>query len=182
MEPSPLGILRICLMRVPHVWSISAHFLPSPGVCSASVMWRNGWVSKRGGCGITLQADGSRDCAPSSLALPRGKDYGSFGKRTSMNSSKRNAESDPGRRHASSESATPEMTRVEGGTRDGRDWPGNQEMAEREGFEPPIPVKVYTLSRRAPSATRPSLRTREFFTIILSGKLRLPISPAISLD
>src|SRR5438552_40298 len=33
-------------------------------------------------------------------------------------------------------------------------------MAEREGFEPPIPVKVYTLSRRAPSATRPSLRTR----------------------
>src|SRR5213080_5407523 len=31
-------------------------------------------------------------------------------------------------------------------------------MAEREGFEPPIPVKVYTLSRRAPSATRPSLR------------------------
>ena len=31
-------------------------------------------------------------------------------------------------------------------------------LAEREGFEPPIPVKVYTLSRRAPSATRPSLR------------------------
>src|SRR5579862_1675993 len=31
-------------------------------------------------------------------------------------------------------------------------------MAEREGFEPPIPVKVYTLSRRAPSATRPSHR------------------------
>jgi hypothetical protein len=33
-----------------------------------------------------------------------------------------------------------------------------KELAEREGFEPPIPVKVYTLSRRAPSATRPSLR------------------------
>ncbi len=33
-------------------------------------------------------------------------------------------------------------------------------VAEREGFEPPIPVKVYTLSRRAPSATRPSLRAR----------------------
>ena len=33
-------------------------------------------------------------------------------------------------------------------------------VAEREGFEPPIPVKVYTLSRRAPSATRPSLRSR----------------------
>jgi hypothetical protein len=26
------------------------------------------------------------------------------------------------------------------------------------GFEPTIPVKVYTLSKRAPSATRPSLR------------------------
>src|SRR5438309_5769132 len=35
-------------------------------------------------------------------------------------------------------------------------------MAEREGFEPPIPVKVYTLSRRAPSATRPSLRAVNF--------------------
>jgi hypothetical protein len=31
-------------------------------------------------------------------------------------------------------------------------------MAERVGFEPTIPVKVYTLSKRAPSATRPSLR------------------------
>ncbi len=31
-------------------------------------------------------------------------------------------------------------------------------LAEREGFEPPIPVKVYSLSRRAPSTTRPSLR------------------------
>src|SRR5258708_13289555 len=36
-------------------------------------------------------------------------------------------------------------------------------MAEREGFEPPIPVKVYTLARRAPAASRPSLRTRDFF-------------------
>ncbi len=82
---------------------------------------------------------------------------------------------------ASSEPAN-EMTRVEGGTRDGHDWPGNQDMAEREGFEPPIPVKVYTLSRRAPSATRPSLRTRGFFTMILSGKLLLPICADISLD
>ena len=32
------------------------------------------------------------------------------------------------------------------------------ELAEREGFEPPIRFPVYTLSRRAPSATRPSLR------------------------
>jgi hypothetical protein len=36
------------------------------------------------------------------------------------------------------------------------------QMAEREGFEPPIPAKVYTLSRRAPSATRPSLRAVDF--------------------
>jgi len=50
-----------------------------------------------------------------------------------------------------------------------------EKMAEREGFEPPIPVKVYTLSRRAPSATRPSLRTAGLFTSILSGKLPLPI-------
>ncbi len=32
-------------------------------------------------------------------------------------------------------------------------------LAERVGFEPTIPVKVYTLSKRAPSATRPSLRS-----------------------
>ena|SRR5271166_2527048 len=31
-------------------------------------------------------------------------------------------------------------------------------MAERQGFEPWIPFRVYTLSKRAPSATRPSLR------------------------
>ncbi len=31
-------------------------------------------------------------------------------------------------------------------------------MAEREGFEPSIRVNVYTLSRRAPSATRPPLQ------------------------
>src|SRR2546423_8412053 len=35
-----------------------------------------------------------------------------------------------------------------------------QRMAERVGFEPTIPVKVYTLSKRAPSATRPSLRKK----------------------
>jgi hypothetical protein len=33
-------------------------------------------------------------------------------------------------------------------------------MAERVGFEPTIPVKVYTLSKRAPSATRPSLQRK----------------------
>jgi hypothetical protein len=57
-------------------------------------------------------------------------------------------------------------------------------MAEREGFEPPIPVKVYTLSRRAPSATRPSLRAAAGFQAILSGKLvptRIP-TPFIELN
>ncbi len=34
----------------------------------------------------------------------------------------------------------------------------SKSLAERVGFEPTIPVKVYTLSKRAPSATRPSLR------------------------
>ena len=33
-------------------------------------------------------------------------------------------------------------------------------MAERVGFEPTIRFPVYTLSKRAPSATRPSLRRR----------------------
>jgi hypothetical protein len=30
-------------------------------------------------------------------------------------------------------------------------------MAERVGFEPTLPFRVNTLSKRAPSATRPSL-------------------------
>jgi hypothetical protein len=32
------------------------------------------------------------------------------------------------------------------------------ELAEGVGFEPTIRLPVYTLSKRAPSATRPSLR------------------------
>ena len=32
------------------------------------------------------------------------------------------------------------------------------EMAERKGFEPSIPFRVYSLSRGAPSTTRPPLR------------------------
>ena len=31
-------------------------------------------------------------------------------------------------------------------------------MAERKGFEPLKPIKVYTLSKRAPSTTRPPLQ------------------------
>ena len=34
--------------------------------------------------------------------------------------------------------------------------------AESEGFEPSIPFQVYTLSRRAPSTTRTTLRTKLF--------------------
>src|SRR6266571_975506 len=33
-----------------------------------------------------------------------------------------------------------------------------ERMAERVGFEPTLPFRVNTLSKRAPSATRPSLR------------------------
>src|SRR4051794_25978787 len=36
--------------------------------------------------------------------------------------------------------------------------PNSRSMAERQGFEPWIEFPLYTLSKRAPSATRPSLR------------------------
>jgi hypothetical protein len=35
---------------------------------------------------------------------------------------------------------------------------GHECLAEREGFEPPVPVKARTLSRRLVSTTHPSLR------------------------
>ncbi len=35
-------------------------------------------------------------------------------------------------------------------------------MAEREGFEPSVPFQVHTLSRRAPSTARTSLRLKNF--------------------
>ena len=35
-----------------------------------------------------------------------------------------------------------------------------ENMAERVGFEPTLPFRVNTLSKRAPSATRPSLRLK----------------------
>ena len=56
-----------------------------------------------------------------------------------------------------------------------------KELAEREGFEPPIPVKVYTLSRRAPSATRPSLRAANFIPFY-QGSCWLECSPPTSLN
>jgi hypothetical protein len=39
-------------------------------------------------------------------------------------------------------------------------------MAEREGFEPPKQLPVYTLSRRAPSTTRPSLLLKRSFNLL----------------
>src|SRR5262245_58854179 len=42
-------------------------------------------------------------------------------------------------------------------------------MAEREGFEPSIEFPLYTLSKRAPSTTRPSLRFRK-----ARASLRIP--------
>src|SRR5438105_9434172 len=36
-------------------------------------------------------------------------------------------------------------------------------MAEREGFEPPIPFQVCRFSRPVPSTTRPSLRLLHFY-------------------
>src|SRR5215212_675678 len=48
-------------------------------------------------------------------------------------------------------------------------------MAEGEGFEPSIRLPVYTLSRRAPSATRPPLRRR-----LRRGRLRCEAPKACS--
>jgi hypothetical protein len=36
-------------------------------------------------------------------------------------------------------------------------------MAESEGFEPPIPVKVCRFSRPVPSTARPTLRLLQFY-------------------
>src|SRR5712671_4415527 len=36
----------------------------------------------------------------------------------------------------------------------------NSELAEREGFEPSVEFPLHTLSKRAPSTTRPSLRLK----------------------
>ena len=39
-------------------------------------------------------------------------------------------------------------------------------MAEREGFEPSVQFPVHTLSRRAPSTARTSLRLKNFLNIL----------------
>ena len=52
-------------------------------------------------------------------------------------------------------------------------------MAERVGFEPTLPFRVNTLSKRAPSATRPSLRLKsvEGTTCCNCGACDLPRHP-----
>ncbi len=59
-------------------------------------------------------------------------------------------------------------------------------MAEREGFEPPIPFRVCRFSRPEPSTTRPPLRAEntELNSPMLSTALHIPLhnhdqSPAL---
>src|SRR5579859_4070303 len=49
-------------------------------------------------------------------------------------------------------------------------------MAEREGFEPSIEFPLYTLSKRAPSTTRPSLQFYET-PLITRAQTALGVSP-----
>ena len=54
-------------------------------------------------------------------------------------------------------------------------WPKSGEkprnkMAEREGFEPPLPFQVITLSRRAPSTTQPPLHQADANCVKSSAK------------
>ena len=44
-------------------------------------------------------------------------------------------------------------------------------LAERKGFEPLIPLTVYTLSKRAPSTTRPSLLFVFIYSLLLFKKI-----------
>ena len=44
--------------------------------------------------------------------------------------------------------------------------------AEREGFEPSVPVRVHTLSRRAPSTARAPLLIKHLFNAV--GRQKMP--------
>ena len=44
---------------------------------------------------------------------------------------------------------------------------GNYGLAERQGFEPWRRLPAYTLSRRAPSTTRPPLHRKIFYRLLL---------------
>ena len=53
-------------------------------------------------------------------------------------------------------------------------------MAERKGFEPLVPVRVHTLSKRAPSTARPPLRKgREAYTIHLIPAMLPILNPGL---
>ncbi len=60
----------------------------------------------------------------------------------------------------------------------------DSELAEREGFEPPVPVKARTLSRRLVSTTHPSLRVvgAPASFLILSVRRIFTYRPASSLN
>jgi hypothetical protein len=61
-------------------------------------------------------------------------------------------------------------------------WPRTMALAEGVGFEPTIRFPVYTLSKRAPSATRPSLRARQPANIAARFRVttRATYSPAMA--
>ncbi len=53
-------------------------------------------------------------------------------------------------------------------------------MAESEGFEPSIGVNLYTLSRGAPSATRPALHiSRLLYQLILNWLVKIEDYPTL---
>src|ERR1039458_8974616 len=52
-----------------------------------------------------------------------------------------------------------------------------KELAERVGFEPTLPFRVNTLSKRAPSATRPSLRRESVGGTNLTEVSHSPANP-----
>jgi hypothetical protein len=49
------------------------------------------------------------------------------------------------------------------------------QLAEREGFEPSVEFPLHTLSKRAPSASRPSLRTKVAGPSILASRTGSPL-------
>src|ERR1700678_1155978 len=52
-----------------------------------------------------------------------------------------------------------------------------KELAERVGFEPTLPFRVNTLSKRAPSATRPSLRRKSGRKLLWNNWAELAVVP-----
>ncbi len=63
------------------------------------------------------------------------------------------------------------LVRSEGGTPD-------TEMAEGEGFEPPVPLRVRLISSQVPSTTQPPFRDSLSPKPVRSGGLRKTVAPA----